>query len=198
MKKEQIPIEGEFYKGIDPQAFNADELIEIYRVHGTESVKETEALTRLIDAIGDEAIFDMLHECTEVAFEILINAWGCNVKAIALFTDFMRRRHGWLNKEEAETIRQQYIKEQQRRIDLEGKLEKMRAESRAQEEYRENQKIALEEQIGKLKAQLYNGQRAAGVLEVKEARATPSVSIGTVNININKYASEGREKQNGA
>lgn len=198
MKGEQIPIEGEFYKGIIPQEFNAKQLIETYRTYGTDGIKETEALTRLIDAIGDEAIFDMLHECTEVAFEILINAWGCNVKAIALFTDFMRKRHGWLNEGEAETIRQQYIKEQQKRIDLEGKLEKMRAESRAQEEYRENQKIALEEQIGKLKAQLYTRQQGEGVLEVKEANATPIVNIGTLNININKCASEGRGKENGA
>lgn len=185
MTGERIQIEGEFYKGIDPQEFNASELIRVYRTAGTDGVMETEALTRLIDAVGDDAIFSMLEENTEVAFEILINAWGCNVKAIALFTDFMRKRHGWLNEGEAETIRQQYIKEQQKRIDLEGKLEKMRAESRAQEEYRENQKIALEEQIGKLKAQLYAGQGAAGILEAKEARATPSVSIGTVNITIN-------------
>ena len=74
----------------------------------------------------------------------------------------------------------------------------MRAESRAQEEYRENQKIALEEQIGKLKAQLYTRQQGEGILEVKEANATPIVSIGTLNININKYASEGRGKENGA
>ena len=191
--------QGTFYKGIDPQNFDARKLIEIYRKEGTNGIEETEALTQLIDAVGDDAIFSMLEENTEVAFEILINAWGCNVKPIALFTDFMRKRHGWLNMDEAETIRQQYIKEQQRRIELEGKLEKVRGESRAQEEYRENQKIALEEKIGKLTAQLYAGQQVAGgILEAKEARAQPAVHIDTVNITINKYASEGRGKENGA